>query len=221
MDKIKDKITEGGMVPVFNHKDEQVAYRVVKACYDVGLRVFEWTNRGAEAAGMFKLVKKFIDQNCPGMVLGVGSIFDGDGVRSFHEMGASFIVSPIIDPDMARVCKDLNILWIPGCGTVTEIFMAQKSGAEIVKIFPGDAVGGPAFVKAVLGPMPWSLIMPTGGVSPQNENLRAWFKAGVCCVGMGSQLFTAERISNPDPENLILEIRKTLNIIQECRISQK
>ena len=202
---------------MFNHSDKQVAFRVVQACYDAGLRVFEWTNRGTEAAAMFLWVREFIDQNCQGMILGAGSVFDGETCRKFHNMGASFIVSPVLDPDMAKACKELDVLWIPGCGTVTEIHQAHNWGAEMVKIFPGDAVGGPGFVKAVLGPMPWAQIMPTGGVSPDPENLIAWFKSGVCCVGMGSQLFTKERITDPDPEKLLSEIRKTLKIINECR----
>lgn len=205
------------MVPVFNNADKEVAFRVVKACYDAGLRVFEWTDRGAEASGMFRLIKEFIDENCPGMLLGAGSVFTGDACRRFRNMGASFIVSPVVDPEVAATCKELPVLWIPGCGTVTEIHQAQKWGAEIVKIFPGDAVGGPGFVKAVLGPMPWAKLMPTGGVSPEPENLKAWFDAGACCVGMGSQLFTKDKIGTPDPQNLILEIRKTLQIINECR----
>lgn len=217
MNRIKEIIVSGGMVPVFNHADKEMAFRVVKACYDAGLRVFEWTNRGAEAAGLFKIIREYIDKNCSGMLLGAGSVFDGETCRKFHGMGASFIVSPVMDPDMAKACKELKVLWIPGCGTVTEIHQAQKCGAGIVKIFPGDAVGGPGFVKAVLGPMPWAQIMPTGGVSPDPENLKAWFKSGVCCVGMGSQLFTKERISDPDPANLVSEIRKILKIIEECR----
>jgi 2-dehydro-3-deoxyphosphogluconate aldolase/(4S)-4-hydroxy-2-oxoglutarate aldolase len=217
IEEISDLIIAGGMVPVFNNSDKEVAFRVVKACYDAGLRVFEWTNRGVEAAGMFKVIKEFIDRNCPDMILGAGSVFDGENCRKFQQMGASFIVSPILDPDMAAECKELKILWIPGCGTITEIHQAQKWGAGIVKIFPGDAVGGPGFVKAVLGPMPWAQIMPTGGVSPDPENLNAWFNAGVCCVGMGSQLFTKARIADKDPENLVAEIRTTLNHIKECR----
>lgn len=215
---VQNTMITGGMVPVFNHPDRQVAFRVVQSCYDAGLRVFEWTNRGVEAAGLFKDVKDYADSHCSGMVLGAGTVLHGEMCRKFHAMGARFIVSPFIDPDMAKACGELNIPWIPGCGTVTEIHQAQKWGAGIVKIFPGDAVGGPGFVKAVLGPMPSAKIMPTGGVSPDPENLKAWFKSGVCCVGMGSQLFTSEMISNPDTENLVSEIRKTLKIIEECRI---
>ncbi len=218
MKHVQEVIIAGGMVPVFNHKDPDVGCRVVQACYDAGLRVFEWTNRGPEASALFKVVKEYIDKNCEGMLLGAGSVFDGDTCRKFHAMGASFIVSPVLEPDMAKTCTELKVLWIPGCGTVTEIHQAQKWGAGIVKIFPGDAVGGPGFVKAILGPMPWSKIMPTGGVSPDPENLKAWFKAGVCCVGMGSQLFTKERISNPDPEVLLSEIQTAIETIKDCRV---
>jgi 2-dehydro-3-deoxyphosphogluconate aldolase/(4S)-4-hydroxy-2-oxoglutarate aldolase len=162
-------------------------------------------------------VKEFADRNCPDMLLGAGSVLSEETCRQFREMGASFIVSPAMDPDMAKVCNELEVLWIPGCGTVTEIHQAQKWGAGIVKIFPGDAVGGPAFIKAVLGPMPWSQIMPTGGVSPDPENIGSWFSAGACCLGMGSQLFTKERISDPDPRDLVSAIKSTMNIIRECR----
>lgn len=217
MNTVREKIISGGMVPVFNHTDKEIAFRVVKSCYDAGLQVFEWTNRGAEAMAMFRVVKEYIDKNCTGMLLGAGSVFDGETCRKFHSLGASFIVSPVLVPEMAKACKELKVLWIPGCGTVTEIHQAQTWGAGIVKIFPGDAVGGPGFIKAVLGPMPWTQIMPTGGVSPDPENLKKWFKAGACCVGMGSQLFTRERISNPDRESLVSAIRKTLTIIEECR----
>ncbi len=215
MESVKEKLIAGGMVPVFNHKDPDAGCRVVQACYDAGLRVFEWTNRGPEAAGLFRVVKNYIDTNCPGMLLGVGSVFDGETCRRFHHMGASFIVSPVMEKEMAWTCKELNTLWIPGCGTLTEIHEAQKAGAKMVKIFPGDAVGGPGFVKAVLGPMPWAQIMPTGGVSPDFENLKAWFDSGVCCVGMGSKLFTKELIA--DPVALTEAVRNTLEMINRIR----
>jgi 2-dehydro-3-deoxyphosphogluconate aldolase / (4S)-4-hydroxy-2-oxoglutarate aldolase len=215
MENVRNVMISGGMVPVFNHKDPEISCRVVQSCYDAGLRVFEWTNRGAEAEGLFRVVQEYINTHCDGMLLGTGSLFDGETCRKFHHMGASFIVSPILDPEMARTCKELNVMWIPGCGTVTEIHQAQKWGANIVKIFPGDAVGGPGFVKAVLGPMPWAQIMPTGGVSPDVDNLKGWFDAGVCCVGMGSKLFTKNMIS--DEALLTHSIRNTLELIQSVR----
>jgi len=214
-DPISKLLISSGMVPVFNHKDPETGYRVVQACYDAGLRVFEWTNRGEEAARLFKQVKIYAIKHCPGLHLGAGSVFDGETCRQFQSMGASFIVSPVLDPDMAAACKELDLLWIPGCGTITEIHQAQKWGAGIVKIFPGDAVGGPGFVKAVLGPMPWAQIMPTGGVSADPENLKAWFDAGVSCVGMGSKLFTKELIT--DQPALTAAVREVLKLISDIR----
>ncbi len=212
---VSNVIKESGMVPVFNHKDPETGFRVVQACYDAGLRVFEWTNRGPEAAGLFKVIREYSNVHCPGMLLGAGSVFDPETCRQFHGMGADFIVSPILDPEMSVACKKQNILWIPGCGTLTEIHQAQKWGAGIVKIFPGDSVGGPGFVKAVLGPMPWAQIMPTGGVSPDYDNLKAWFDAGVVCVGMGSKLFTKELIT--DAARLTESVRHTIELIATVR----
>lgn len=186
------KMKETGMVPVFYHKDAEVCKKVVKACYEGGVRVFEFTNRGDFATLVFAEVNKWAIENCPEMIMGVGSVIDEGTAAMYIALGANFIVSPVIDEGTARVCNKRKISWSPGCGSVTEINKAHELGAEVVKIFPGSQVGGPNFVKAVKGPMPWSSIMPTGGVTPTEENLKAWFEAGVTCVGMGSQLFPKE-----------------------------
>jgi 2-dehydro-3-deoxyphosphogluconate aldolase/(4S)-4-hydroxy-2-oxoglutarate aldolase len=186
------KMKETGMVPVFYHKDAEVCKKVVKACYEGGVRVFEFTNRGDFATLVFAEVNKWTIENCPEMIMGVGSVIDEGTAAMYIALGANFIVSPVIDEGTARVCNKRKISWSPGCGSVTEINKAHELGAEVVKIFPGSQVGGPNFVKAVKGPMPWSSIMPTGGVTPTEENLKAWFEAGVTCVGMGSQLFPKE-----------------------------
>lgn len=186
------KMKETGMVPVFYHKDAEVCKKVVKACYEGGVRVFEFTNRGDFATLVFAEVNKWTIENCPEMIMGVGSVIDEGTAAMYIALGANFIVSPVIDEGTARVCNKRKISWSPGCGSVTEINRAHELGAEVVKIFPGSQVGGPNFVKAVKGPMPWSSIMPTGGVTPTEENLKAWFEAGVTCVGMGSQLFPKE-----------------------------
>jgi 2-dehydro-3-deoxyphosphogluconate aldolase/(4S)-4-hydroxy-2-oxoglutarate aldolase len=183
---------ETGMVPVFYHKDAEVCKKVVKACYEGGVRVFEFTNRGDFATLVFAEVNKWTIENYPEMIMGVGSVIDEGTAAMYIALGANFIVSPVIDEGTARVCNKRKISWSPGCGSVTEINKAHELGAEVVKIFPGSQVGGPNFVKAVKGPMPWSSIMPTGGVTPTEENLKAWFEAGVTCVGMGSQLFPKE-----------------------------
>ncbi len=190
------KMKETGMVPVFYHKDAEVCKKVVKACYEGGVRVFEFTNRGDFATLVFAEVNKWAIENCPEMIMGVGSVIDEGTAAMYIALGANFIVSPVIDEGTARVCNKRKISWSPGCGSVTEINKAHELGAEVVKIFPGSQVGGPNFVKAVKGPMPWSSIMPTGGVTPTEENLKAWFEAGVTCVGMGSQLFPKEVLAS-------------------------
>ena len=183
------KMKETGMVPVFYHKDIEVCKNVVKACYDGGVRLFEFTNRGDFAVEVFGELNKWTIENCPEMIMGVGSVIDEATAALYIALGANFIVAPLIDEATARVCNKRKIAWSPGCGSVTEIGRAHELGAEVVKIFPGSQVGGPSFVKAVKGPMPWASIMPTGGVSPTEDNLKGWFEAGVTCVGMGSQLF--------------------------------
>ncbi len=186
------KMKETGLVPVFYNKDPELCKAVVKACYDGGVRLFEFTNRGDFATQVFAELIVWAGKECPEMILGAGSVIDEATAAMYMALGANFIVSPLIDEATARVCNRRKVAWCPGCGSVTEIGRAHELGAEIVKIFPGSSVGGPGFVKAVLGPMPWASIMPTGGVSPDEDNLKLWFAAGVTCVGMGSQLFPSE-----------------------------
>ena len=190
------KMKETGMVPVFYHKNPELCKNVVKACYDGGVRVFEFTNRGDFATLVFAELNKWTIENCPEMIMGVGSVIDEGTAAMYLALGANFIVSPVIDEGTARVCNKRKVSWSPGCGSVTEINRAHELGAEVVKIFPGQQVGGPEFVKAVKGPMPWTSVMPTGGVTPDEANLKAWFEAGVTCVGMGSQFFPNEVIAN-------------------------
>ena len=214
--EIAERIKQSGVVPVFNHEDSTTAMRVIKACYDAGLRVFEWTNRGGSAFDVFIKANR-VKEEMPEMIMGVGSVFESETARKYVARGAKFVVSPVLDPDLSRTCKQMNILWIPGTGTATEINQASRWGAEIIKVFPGDAAGGPSFVKAVLGPMPNVKLMPTGGVSPSEENLGAWFEAGVCCVGMGSKLFTKELVENEDSSILSEKIKETNIKIQVVR----
>lgn len=209
------KMKETGMVPVFYHKDAELCKNVVKACYDGGVRVFEFTNRGDFATLVFAELNKWTIENCPDMIMGVGSVIDEGTAAMYIALGANFIVSPVIDEGTARVCNKRKISWSPGCGSVTEINKAHELGAEVVKIFPGQQVGGPEFVKAVKGPMPWTSIMPTGGVTPTEDNLKAWFNAGVTCVGMGSNLFPAEMINTKNWSGITTLCSKTLSIISK------
>lgn len=209
------KMAETGMVPVFYHQDAEVGKKVLRACYEGGVRVFEFTNRGDFAHEVFTVLNKYAAAELPEMMMGVGSVVDAGTAALYIQLGADFIVSPVLKEDMAVVCNRRKILWSPGCGSLSEISRAEELGAEVVKIFPGQQVGGPEFVKAVKGPFPWTSIMPTGGVEPKEENLSAWFKAGVTCVGMGSQLITKEVIANNDYASLEQKVREALAIIKK------
>ncbi|MEM1134333.1 MAG: bifunctional 4-hydroxy-2-oxoglutarate aldolase/2-dehydro-3-deoxy-phosphogluconate aldolase [Bacteroidota bacterium] len=211
------KMKETGMVPVFYHKDLDVCKKVLKACYDGGVRVFEFTNRGDYAHEVFSQLNKFAAEELPEMIMGVGSVVDAGTTSLYIQIGTNFVVSPILNPEMAKVCNRRKIAWSPGCGSLTEISYAEELGAEVVKIFPGSEVGGPSFVKAVKGPFSWTSIMPTGGVAPTEENLTTWFKAGVHCVGMGSKLITKDIIENDNYEELTKRSKHALEIIKSVR----
>ncbi len=211
------KMKETGLVPVFYHKNPEVCKKVVKACYDGGVRVFEFTNRGDFATFVFAEINKWASENCPDMIMGVGSVIDEGTASMYLALGANFIVSPLIDEGTAKVCNKRKVSWSPGCGSVTEIGKAHELGAEIVKIFPGSQVGGPAFVKTVLGPMPWTSVMPTGGVTPDESNLKAWFEAGVTCVGMGSQLFPKKILANENYQYITEKCSETIKTIQKYK----
>lgn len=206
-----------GIVPVFYHKDLETCKKIITACYEGGARVFEFTNRGDFAHEAFGELHKYVGENLEGMMLGIGSVLDAGTTSLYLQLGADFIVSPIVNPEMAKACNRRKVAWMPGCGSVSEISYAEELGAEVVKIFPGTQVGGPSFVKAVKGPLPWSSIMPTGGVSPSEENLTQWFKAGVHCVGMGSRLFTKKTDGCHDCAAVTQTLKGALGIVKKLR----
>lgn len=214
-ESIVNKMEETGMIPVFFHADFEIAKGVLDACYKGGVRVFEFTNRGANAYDVFiKLqahAKHYTD-----LALGIGTIMDDATTQKFIDAGADFIVSPILKPSMALVCQKGEVPWIPGCATLTEIVAAKDAGAHVIKIFPGSVLG-PGFVSSVMPVVPGLKLMPTGGVEPTEQNLSAWFKAGVVCVGMGSQLIKKEILANKDWDLLQNEIADTLTIIKNIR----
>jgi 2-dehydro-3-deoxyphosphogluconate aldolase/(4S)-4-hydroxy-2-oxoglutarate aldolase len=207
---------ETGMVPLFFHSDVELGKKVVKACYDGGARLMEFTSRGDFAFEIFGELNKYALAELPGMILGVGSITDAAAASLYMQLGANFIVTPVLREDIALVCNRRKVLWSPGCGTLTEIARAEELGCEIVKLFPGE-IYGPQFIKGIKGPCPWTSIMPTGGVSTSVENLKGWFDAGVTCVGIGSQLISNEILKSQDFKALELIVRKTLATIKEVR----
>ena len=211
---VMQKIGATKMVPVFYHKDVEIAKQVVKACYDGGVRAFEFTNRGDFAHEVFAEVRKFACAECPELALGVGSVVDAPTASLFIQMGADFVVGPLFNPDVAKVCNRRGVPYTPGCGSVSEVGFAQEAGCDLIKVFPGDVLG-PKFVKGLLAPMPWSKLMVTGGVEPTEENLSGWFKTGVFCVGMGSKLFPKDKIEAKDWQYITNKCREALNVIEK------
>lgn len=210
------EMSRTGLVPLFYHSDIEVCKQVLKACYDGGARLLEFTNRGEFAHEVFADLSKYARKELPGMILGVGSVTDAGMASLYMAMGAGFVVTPVLREDIALVCNRRKVLWSPGCGSLTEIARAEELGAEIVKLFPGSQLG-PGFVKAIKGPCPWTSVMPTGGVTTAEDNLRQWFDAGVTCVGIGSELISKTVLQNKDFDDLKKRVSETLQTIAKIR----
>ena len=215
--EVLSAIAGTGMVPVYYNKDAETAKNILKACYAGGVRAFEFTNRGDFAQEVFAELSKFAAKECPEMILGIGSIVDAPTASMYIQLGANFVVGPLFNPDVAKVCNRRLIPYTPGCGTVSEIGFAQEMGCDLCKIFPAGSVGGPSFVSNVKAPMPWTMIMATGAVEPTEENLTAWFKAGVTAVGMGSKLFPKEAVSTGNWDAISTLCKNALGYIQKAR----
>ena len=214
--KVLTTMIDTGVVPLFYHDDPEVAASVIHACLDGGVRCIEFTNRGDGAHLVFaELMKHF--QNDQRLILGAGTIMDPATAAIYIQLGASFIVGPNLNPEVARLCNRRKISYTPGCATSTEISNAEELGVEICKIFPAGELGGPAFVRAVRGPMPWVRLMPTGGVTSEKENIFAWIQAGVACIGLGSKFISSELLDAGDFSVLTANIKQILTWIQEAR----
>jgi 2-dehydro-3-deoxyphosphogluconate aldolase / (4S)-4-hydroxy-2-oxoglutarate aldolase len=205
-----------GMVPVFYNNDIEVAKQVVKACYEGGVRAFEFTNRGEFAHEIFGELVKFAAKECPEMIMGIGSIVDPATAALYLQLGANFVVGPLFNPEIAKICNRRLVAYAPGCGSVSEVGFAQEAGCDICKVFPGDVLGA-NFVKGLKAPMPWSNLMVTGGVKPEEANLKTWFSAGVTCVGMGSNLFPADVLKSKDWSKITQLCKETLEIIKNIK----
>ncbi len=214
--QVATKMDRSGLVPLFYSGDVPLSKKVLAACYEGGARLLEFTNRGDYAHEVFAELNKFAEKNLPEMILGVGSVTDAASASLYMQIGANFVVTPVLREDIAIVCNRRKVLWSPGCGSLSEIARAEELGAEIIKVFPGSQLG-PGFVKAIKGPCPWTSIMPTGGVTAEEQNLKEWFDAGVTCVGMGSQLITKDFLSNQDFEGIETHVRNTLKIISSLQ----
>ncbi len=215
--KVLNTMIEIGVIPVFYNKDVEVAKKIVEACAAGGAKVVEFTNRGDLAYQVFaELVRHFAEED-PSIILGIGSVIDPGTAALYISSGANFVVGPVLNPDVAKVCNRRKVPYSPGCGSASEISEAEELGVEICKIFPGSQVGGPAFVQAVRGPCPWTRLMPTGGVDATEESIKGWFKAGVSCVGMGSRLVRKDLVAAGNWEEITRKVRQVLEWIREAR----
>jgi 2-dehydro-3-deoxyphosphogluconate aldolase/(4S)-4-hydroxy-2-oxoglutarate aldolase len=214
---VLNKMVEIGVIPVFYNGDVEIAKKIVAACSRGGAKVVEFTNRGDFAYQVFGELVKHFERADPEIILGVGSVSDPGTAALYINNGANFVVGPILNPDVAKVCNRRKIAYSPGCGSASEISYAEELGVEIVKVFPGSTVGGPAFVKSVLGPNPWTRIMPTGGVDATRESIESWFRAGVTCVGIGSKLVRKDLVAAGDFDAIAAEAAQVLAWIREVR----
>jgi 2-dehydro-3-deoxyphosphogluconate aldolase/(4S)-4-hydroxy-2-oxoglutarate aldolase len=214
---VLNEIVRGGLVPLYYNPDIEIVKKAINAAAAGGARVFEFTNRGDNAYQLFPELVKYFGKEDPSLILGVGSVLDPGTASLYLSSGANFIVGSVMNPEVAKLCNRRKVAYMPGCGTASEISYAEELGVEIVKIFPGPAVGGPGFVKSVLAPTPWTRIMPTGGVKATEENITEWFTAGVAAVGMGSGLFKKDLIREGNFEAITELTAKVLNWIKEAR----
>ena len=206
-----------GLIPVFYNGEFETVKQIAIACADGGAKAIEFTNRGDGAIDVFRQLAIFRDSERPDLIFGVGSICDAPTAAMYIAAGTDFVVGPLLDEETAKLCNKRKIPYSPGCGSMTEIHKAHELGVEICKLFPGAQVGGPAFVKAIKGPCPWTEIMPTGGVSPTKESLSEWFNAGIVCAGMGSKLITKELIAAKDWAGITRKVKKTIELIKQIR----
>jgi 2-dehydro-3-deoxyphosphogluconate aldolase/(4S)-4-hydroxy-2-oxoglutarate aldolase len=214
---VLNTMLEAGLVPVFYNADLSVAKQIVNACAEGGATAIEFTNRGDRAWNVFTELIAFFEQANPSVILGVGSVIDAPTAALYVASGANFIVGPVLNPEVAKLCNRRKIAYSPGCGSVSEISQAEELGVEIVKIFPGGQVGGPAFVRAVRGPMPWTRIMPTGGVEATKESVQGWIQAGAACLGMGSRLVRKDLVAAGDYAAIRENVRRVLAWVKEAR----
>jgi len=210
---VLNSILSQGMLPLFYYDDAEVSLQVTRALYKAGVRVLEYTNRGKQALENFKVLKKAQKKELTDLTIGIGTIKNISEAEMFMDAGADFIVSPIINPEVAKAVHKQKLLWIPGCMTPTEVYAAQKYGAELIKIFPANILG-PAFVSSIKELFPGLLFIPTGGVEAEAENISSWFHAGVCAVGMGSKLISKDILDRRLYDQLYHDTLNALELVK-------
>lgn len=201
------------LLPLYYHDSPETSVGILRALYDAGIRMVEYTNRGVPALQNFRQLKSAA-QSLPGLQLGIGTIKTEASAQAFIEAGADFIVCPTVNAGVAAAAQNAGLFWIPGCMTPTEIAFAEELGAAVVKIFPGSLLG-PAYIQAIKELFPTLRFMPTGGVSADGQNLAGWFGAGVAAVGMGSHLMTKEWIQQKNYDAIKIQTTHVLKLIKE------
>lgn len=217
-ERVIQQINNSGLLPLYYHESKDLSISILKALYQSGIRIIEYTNRGENALANFAALRTIASQEMPDLLLGIGTIKTAEIAKEFIDLGADFIVSPIVSAEVAKIVLEHNLAWIPGCLTPTEIHQAQVYGARLVKIFPGNLVGS-SYVQSIKDIFPDLLFMPTGGVEPEEQNLKSWFDAGVSAVGMGSKLLKTSAIEENNFEALSDYITKVTILIQSCKHS--
>jgi 2-dehydro-3-deoxyphosphogluconate aldolase/(4S)-4-hydroxy-2-oxoglutarate aldolase len=210
------KVKELGLLPLYYHDNPEVCLSVAKALYDAGVRCIEFTNRGAHAFENFKRLVKTRDESMKELVLAVGTIKTGTEAQKYIDAGADFLISPVFDNSVCDTAYLNKVLWIPGCTTPTEIHVAEKAGCKLIKLFPGNLLG-PGYVEAILPLFQGLDFVVTGGVDTTEENIKAWFKAGVVGVGMGSKLIGKDVLQEEDYDGLKTKTRKVISIIRKIK----
>ena len=213
---VLQRMLDVGAVPTFTPLDAGAARRLVRACHDAGAPVIEVTNRGQGTLSLFRDLVTWAAAEAPDVILGAGTLYDAPTAAMFIDAGANFIVSPIVSPEIGRLCNRRRVAYLPGCGTATEISDAEELGVEIVKLFPAAAFDGPAFIRGIHGPSPMTRIMPTN-VGATEEITRAWFAAGAACLGVGPHLISDALQAEADPAVLTGRIREYVGWVRQAR----
>lgn len=214
--KIQTAILHQGMLPLYFNASKEVSLDVLKAIHGAGIKAVEYTNRGEAALENFKAMVALRNASMPGLLLGVGTIKNLREANQYLEAGADFLVSPGLVPEVAAYCVANDIFYAPGCMTPSEIIAAENAGLGFIKLFPGNMLG-PEYMSTIKDVFPKLVFMPTGGVDTTQENISAWFKAGVSAVGMGSKLISKKRMEEGDYAGIEKETQQVLTVIASIR----
>ncbi|AYN06078.1 MULTISPECIES: bifunctional 4-hydroxy-2-oxoglutarate aldolase/2-dehydro-3-deoxy-phosphogluconate aldolase [unclassified Flavobacterium] len=212
-----DILKTQGVLPLVTQIGIKTAEIILKSASDSGIKIIEFAARSPDAKEIFAQMVNFRNTNNLNIKLAVGSILTLNDAETYHKLGAECIVCPHTDPEIGNYCFKNNLYWIPGASTLNEIIQANKLGAEIVKLFPADMVGGPDYIKAIKAPFPNLKLMPSGGVTLEENNLKSWFKTGVVCVGIGSHLFSKETLSQLDYNKSYEAFKNLITVVEKSR----